>query len=80
MVKKVVKMFMTSKLEGKCPKCSDEELYWWKKDETESIIEAYLNCDSCGKGFNKIIVDKDEDTSDKAIKKKLKQRHNIKEV
>lgn len=69
---------MAFSFEGRCPKCNKEELVWWSKDETENTIEAYLNCENCGREFSKVVVSKDKNTTDKALKKKLRERHNIK--
>ena len=74
-------MNLASKLKRfRCPKCNEEELYFWTKDETERHIEAYMNCDSCGNEFGKVVIQKSEDTSRKDVNQKLKKRHNIKEV
>lgn len=66
-------------LEGEtCPHCGEEELYWYSKDETESVVEVYLNCDyddGCGYEFPKLVVNKSEDTSDAALKDRLRERH-----
>lgn len=58
-----------------CPNCGEEELIWWSEDETESVMEVYMNCDSCGREFPKIIVNKSEDTSDSAMKDRLRDRY-----
>jgi len=72
-------MPMAMKLEdAQCPHCGEEELYWYSKDETETVYELYLNCDyerGCGYEFPKLIVNKSEDTSDGAFEKRLRDRY-----
>lgn len=68
-----------SSLEGLCPKCGEDDLVWWSEDETERTVEAYMNCENCGTEFGKVFVSKEEDTSSEALKKKLKERHNVKQ-
>lgn len=57
-----------------CSECGEEELVYWTKDETESTIEAYMNCDSCGFEYPKLFISKSEDTSDAAIRERLVRR------
>lgn len=71
-------MPLAMNLEGEvCRECGEEELYWWVKDETESIVEVYMNCDrddGCGFEYSKLVVNKSEDTSDSALKKQLVEK------
>lgn len=72
-------MPIAMQLDGEsCPECGEETLYWWSKDETESVMEVYMNCDrddGCGYEFPKVIVNKSDDTSDDALKAKLRNRY-----
>lgn len=58
----------------KCTECGEDELIWWIKEETEKIIELYMNCRNCEHEYPKQVVSKTEDTSNKALTQKLKQK------
>lgn len=57
-----------------CPVCGAEELHWWSKDESETVIEVYMNCLECETNFPKVIVEKFNDTSESALKSALKEK------
>ena len=67
------------KFEGEtCPHCGSEALYWYSTDETETTVEVYMNCDpddGCGHEFRKLRVNKSEDTSDSALKERLREQY-----
>lgn len=56
-----------------CSKCGEEELIYWTEDETEEVIEVYMNCNACGYEYPKQIIRKENDTSDKAVKETLRK-------
>lgn len=61
-------MHISYNLEGEtCDSCGAEEIVWWEEDETESTMEVYVDCRSCGKNFPKRFVNKSEDTSHDAL-------------
>lgn len=63
------------KLEGEeCSECGDEELIYWTEDETESSMEAYMTCDSCGYEYSKEVMSKSNDTSDEAVREALRKK------
>lgn len=50
-------MVFSQKIEGEtCKECGEEELYYWTEDETEETVEAYMNCDNCGREYSKIFI------------------------
>jgi len=66
-------MMFAQKLQNQaCNHCGDEELIWWTEDETETTVELYMTCDSCGYEYPKKFVKKSDDTSDPAMKERLK--------
>lgn len=69
-------MPLAMSLEGEtCKHCGEEELIYWTKDETESVIEAKMDCKGCGYEYPKIVIQKSEDTSDSAVRERLVDRH-----
>lgn len=68
-------MPLATKFEGEtCSQCGSEDLVYWTKDETESTLEAYMDCRNCGREYSKVFMDKSEDTSDEAVREALRKR------
>lgn len=69
-------MPLASQLDGEaCPECGEEDLVWWREDETETVCEVYMTCRGCGFEYPKLVVQKAEDTTRSTLIERLKERH-----
>jgi Zn ribbon nucleic-acid-binding protein len=50
-----------------CRACDEDALYWYWKDETEVVLEVIVECDACGFGYPKRVVDKQKNTRQDAL-------------
>lgn len=68
-------MPLAKRLSGEaCGACGEEELVYWTEDETESTVEAYMDCEHCRLQYSKVVIPRSEETSDAAVRERLVNR------